>query len=82
MLNVWIEKIQNNFVIKYDNRNKIVKNSLNSLIYSGVIHPIDEKDRQKAKFRSALREAQAIADDITVKGTKGYKTLDDLLDED
>jgi hypothetical protein len=68
--------------IKYDNRNKIVKNLLDSLIYSGAIYPIDEKDRQKAKFRSALREAQAIADDITVKGTNGYKTLDNLLDED
>ncbi|MDR1114807.1 MAG: hypothetical protein LBL33_01380 [Tannerella sp.] len=68
--------------IKYDNRNKIIKNLLDSLIYSGAIHPIDEKDKQIAKFRSALRETQAIANDIATKGTKGYKTLDDLLDED
>ncbi|MDR2774480.1 MAG: hypothetical protein LBC19_07020 [Tannerella sp.] len=68
--------------IKYDNRNKTVKKLLDSLIYSGAIQPIDEKSKRVAEFKSALRETQIIAKDIAANGTKEYKTLDDLLDED
>jgi hypothetical protein len=68
--------------IKYDNRNKTVKNLLTGLIDSGIIHPADAKEERIAEFKSALREAKEMAKDIAENGTKGYKTLDDLLDED
>jgi hypothetical protein len=68
--------------IKYDNRNKTVTNLLNGLIYSGIIEPVDAKEKRIAEFESALREAREMAKDIAINGTKGYKTLDELLEED
>jgi hypothetical protein len=68
--------------IKYDKRNKTVNNSLSGLIYSGIIHSTDAREARIAEFKSALHEIGEIVKNIAVNGTGGYKTLDDLLNED
>ncbi|GHT01169.1 hypothetical protein AGMMS49525_01190 [Bacteroidia bacterium] len=40
------------------------------------------KDKHIAEFKEAIRETEAMAKDIRLNGTKGYKTLDELLAED
>jgi hypothetical protein len=64
--------------IKYDSRNKTVKNLLDGLIHSGIIHPTDAKETRIAEFKSALREAKEMAENIAA-GTKDYETMDDFL---
>jgi hypothetical protein len=65
--------------IKYDNRNKTVTNLLNGLIYSGIIQPVDAKEKRIAEFESALREAREMAKDIAKNGIDGYQTMDEFL---
>jgi predicted transcriptional regulator len=70
-------------LIEYDGRNKTVKQLLESLITSGLIHRKDTplKSKRAAEFEQALHEAKAMADDIAINGPGGYKTMDDLLNE-
>ena len=56
-----------------------------SCIFSGIIHRRDnkiEKNRKITAFKTALQECKDMAIDIARNGTAGYKTLDDLLNED
>jgi hypothetical protein len=68
-------------LIEYDGRNKTVRQLLDSLISSGLIHQKDKpaKGRQAIEFEEALREAKAMADDIAINGPGGYQTMDDFL---
>jgi hypothetical protein len=40
------------------------------------------REKHIAKFKEAIRETEAMVKDIRINGTKGYKTLDELLAED
>ncbi len=72
--------------IQYDNRNRTVTKLLNGLLHSGIIWVEQPKMTAKEKhienFKSALRETEAMAKDIAINGIAGYKTLDDLLNEE
>jgi len=70
--------------IEYNERNKYTRQVLEGLIGSGIIRRQDigmEKQKITA-FKTALQESKKLAIDIAQNGTAGYKTLDDLLNED
>ena len=72
-------------IIEYNERNKYVRQVLEGLIGSGIIHRRDnkiEKNRKITAFKTALQECKDMTIDIARNGTAGYKTLDDLLNED
>jgi hypothetical protein len=56
---------------------------LTGLIGSGIIRRKNEiKNPKIAAFKTALRETQTMSADMIQNGINGYKTLDDLLNED
>jgi len=66
--------------IEYNEKNKHVMQVLTGLIDTGVIH---RRDGAKiSEFKTALLEAKTMSADISQNGIAGYKTLDDLLNED
>ena len=70
--------------IEYNEQNKYVKQVLDGLIGSGLIRRryTGIKNNKISHFKTALQECKNIATDIAQNGTDGYKTLDDLLNED
>jgi len=69
--------------IEYNEKNKYVKQVLTGLIGSGIIRRKNEvKNRKISSFKTALLETKMIANDITKNGIEGYKTLEDLLNEE
>ena len=69
--------------IEYNEKDKYTKQVLTGLIGSGMFRRINEVKNQKiASFRSALQETKIMSADISKNGVEGYKTLDDLLNED
>jgi len=71
--------------IEYNEQNKYTRQVLEGLIGSGIIRRQDnraKKDRKIASFKTALQESKNMAIDIALNGTAGYKTLDDLLNEE
>jgi hypothetical protein len=51
---------------------------LDGLIHSGIIYPIGAKEARIAEFKTALREAKEMAENIAA-GTKDYETMDGFL---
>jgi hypothetical protein len=69
--------------IEYNEKDKYAKQVLSGLIGSGIIHRRNgDKNRKVASFKMALLETERISKNIIQNGIKGYKTLDDLLNED
>jgi hypothetical protein len=66
--------------IEYNEKNKHVMQVLTGLIGAGVIH--QRNGTEISEFKTALQEAKTISADIAQNGIAGYKTLDDLLNED
>jgi hypothetical protein len=66
--------------IEYNENNKHVMQVLAGLIGAGVIHR--RGGMKISEFKTALHEAKTMATDIAQNGIAGYKTLDDLLNED
>ena len=66
--------------IEYNEKNMHVLRVLTGLIGTGIIHRRNEK--KISEFKTALHEAKTMSADITQKGIAGYKSLDDLLNED
>jgi hypothetical protein len=66
--------------IEYNEKNKHVMQVLTGLIGTGVIHRKNETNI--SEFKTALHEAREMSADIAQNGIAGYKTLDDLLNED
>ena len=71
-------------IIEYKEQNKYVKQVLDGLIGSGLIRRryTRIKNNKISHFKTALQECKDIATDIAQNGIDGYKTLDDLLNED
>jgi len=69
--------------IEYNERDKHVRHVLTGLLGSGIIHR-KNKERNKgiSSFKVALQETKVMSSDIVQNGIAGYKTLDDLLNED
>ena len=70
--------------IEYNERDKYAKQVLSGLIGAGIIRRTTNRVRNPkiSAFKTALQETKTMSADILQKGTKGYKTLDDLLNED
>jgi len=69
--------------IEYNERDKYARQVLSGLIGSGIIHRTNEiKNRKMSSFKAALLETKRMSKDIAQNGVEGYKTLDDLLNED
>jgi len=69
--------------IEYNEKNKYTRQVLTGLIGSGIIRRKNEiKNPKIAAFKTALRETQTMSADMIQNGINGYKTLDDLLNED
>jgi hypothetical protein len=66
--------------IEYNEKNKHVMQVLAGLIGTGVIH--SENGTKISDFKTALQEVKTMSADIARNGIAGYKTLDDLLNED
>jgi hypothetical protein len=66
--------------IEYNEKNKHVMQVLTGLLGAGVIHR--RNGTEISEFKTALQEAKTISADIAQNGIAGYKTLDDLLNED
>ena len=66
--------------IEYNEKNKHVMQVLSGLLGAGVFHRKNETNI--SEFKTALHETKTMSEDITQNGIKGYKTLDDLLNED
>ena len=72
-------------IIEYNERNKYTRQVLEGLIGSGIIRRQDNKVVENQKitaFKTALQESKNMAIDISLNGIAGYKTLDDLLNEE
>jgi predicted transcriptional regulator len=70
-------------IIEYNGRSKTTQRLIEGLLSSGIIRRKQSaREQKRAEFREALREAEAMAADIRKNGTAGYKTLDELLNED
>jgi hypothetical protein len=65
--------------IERNEKNKHVMQVLTGLSGTGVIHRRNETDI--SEFKTALYEAKTMSNDIARNGITGYKTLDDLLNE-
>ena len=69
--------------IEYNEKNKYARQVLTGLIGSGLIRRKDGvRNPRIAAFKTALQETQMISADIVRNGINGYRTLDDLLNED
>jgi hypothetical protein len=69
--------------IEYNERDKYAKQVLSGLIGAGIIRRTNKVRNPKiSAFKTALEETKTMSEDIFQNGTKGYKTLDDLLNED
>ncbi|GHV61080.1 hypothetical protein FACS1894195_1040 [Bacteroidia bacterium] len=59
---------------------------LNTWGIDAEVKPISRKptarERHIAEFKEAIQQTEVMVKDIQQNGTKGYKTLDDLLAED
>ncbi|MDR2232551.1 MAG: hypothetical protein LBE56_05435 [Tannerella sp.] len=66
--------------IEYNEKDTNVMQVLSGLIGAGVFHRQNEK--RFSGFKNALQETQEMSADIVLNGIAGYKTLDDLLNED
>ena len=70
-------------IIEYNEKDKYARQVLTGLIGSGLIRRIFEvKDQGISSFKTALQETMIMSKDIAQNGIEGYKTLDDLLNED
>ena len=69
--------------IEYNEKDKYAKQVLTGLIGSGIIRRKKEvRNREISSFKSVLLETKMISEDIAKNGIEGYKTLDDLLNEE
>ena len=69
--------------IEYNEKDKYARQVLTGLIGSGIIRRKNEvRNREISSFKSALLETKTMSKDIAQNGIEGYKTLDDLLNED
>jgi hypothetical protein len=69
--------------IEYNEKDRYAMQVLTDLINSGAIHCKNGvKKHVISSFKAALHETMAMSADIAKNGTDGYKTLDDLLNED
>ena len=70
--------------IEYNERNKYARQVLDGLIGSGIIRlqKNNVESREITAFKTALKESKNMAIDIEKNGISGYKTLDDLLNEE
>jgi len=66
--------------IEYNEKDKHVMHVLTGLLGVGIIH--HRNGAKISEFKTALREAKKMSADITLNGIAGYKSLDDLLNED
>jgi len=74
------EKIMATMTIEYNEKNKHVMQVLTGLIGTGIIHRTNET--KISSFKTALYEAKTMSKNIAQNGIAGYKTLDDLLNEE
>ena len=69
--------------IEYNEKDKYVKQVLTGLIGSGIIRCNNKVENPKiSTFKMALQETRMISENIIQNGIEGYRTLDDLLNED
>ena len=69
--------------IEYNEKNVHVKQVLMGLIGSGMIsRKIEVNSEGISSFKAALQETMKMSADIAQNGVVGYKTLDDLLNEE
>ena len=69
--------------IEYNEKDKYARQVLTGLIGAGLIRRKDRiKNSRIAAFKMALQETQMMSASIVQNGINGYKTLDDLLNED
>ena len=66
--------------IEYNEKDKHVMQVLTGLMGAGIIHR--RNGAKISEFKTALHEAKAMSADIARNGIAGYKSLDDLLNED
>ena len=63
-------------------RNEQEKEELTSLYLDCIRHKRETGKSEISKFKVALQETKTISLDIAQNGVIGYKTLDDLLNEE
>ena len=69
--------------IEYNEKDIHVRQVLTGLLGSGMIHrKYEGKNQEISSFKAALQETMMMSEDIAQNGIEGYKTLDDLLNED
>ena len=69
--------------IEYNEKDKYARQVLTGLIGSGIIRRKNEVENQRiSSFKTALQETVIMSACIAQNGVEGYKTLDDLLNED
>jgi len=69
--------------IEYNEKDRYARQVLTGLIGSGIIRRKSEVENQKiSSFKAALQETKIMSAHIAQNGVEGYKTLDDLLNED
>ena len=69
--------------IEYNEKDKYTRQVLTGLIGSGMFRRINEvKNHRISSFKSALQETKIMSANIAKNGVEGYKTLDDLLNEE
>ena len=69
--------------IEYNEKDKYARQVLTGLIGSGIIRRKKEEENQRiSAFKTALQETIVMSAYITQNGIKGYRTLDDLLNDD
>jgi len=69
--------------IEYNEKDKYARQVLTGLIGSGIIRRKNEvPNRRISSFKKALLETKMMSKNIAQNGIEGYKTLDDLLNED
>ncbi len=67
--------------LEYDARNSVVKKIFEVLFSLGVKPVEKQKTQAEKEFYKSLQESKKIASEIKKHGTKGQKTLDQLLSE-
>jgi hypothetical protein len=69
-------------VIEYNERNLAAKKILDGLLSAGMIRVKKSAGEKRIEeIKKAILETEAMVADIRKNGTKGYKTLDELLSE-
>ena len=71
--------------IEYNEKNKYVRQVLTGLTGSGIIRRINGNGTENPEisaFKAALQETCRMSADIKQNGIEGYRTLDDLLNDD